>query len=148
MVEVATEPNIPKPKYVKSALGPADIQRIVGKLDRAMDEDELFLDSDLTLPSLAEHTGISANYISQAINEARACNFFDFVNKRRIDAAKERLIEHRDRAVLDIGLEVGFNTKSTFNAAFKRFAGVTPSQFRRVEADPPAPKDRDGCPPL
>lgn len=120
-----------RPKYAKSALEPDDIQRIVGKLDRAMEEERLYLDSGLTLPSLAEHTGISANYISQAINEARASNFFDFVNERRIDEAKHRLIEEHGRTVLEIALDVGFNSKSTFNAAFKRFAGMTPSDFRR-----------------
>ena len=124
-----------RPKYAKSALESADIERIVGKLDRAMDDDHLYLDSDLTLPALAEHTGISANYISQAINEARDCNFYEFVNRRRIEAAKGRLLERHDRAVLDIALEVGFNSKSTFNAAFKRFVGMTPSQFRQIAPD-------------
>lgn len=119
-------------KYAKSALDDVDLDRIVAKVTRAMDVDKLFLESDLTLAGLAAHTGISANYISQAINEKLNCHFFDFVNQRRIEAAKERLVEHRDISIMDIALEVGFNAKSTFNAAFKRFAGMTPSQFRQA----------------
>ncbi|MGI9492263.1 MAG: helix-turn-helix domain-containing protein [Geminicoccaceae bacterium] len=121
-----------RPKYAKSALDDADLDRIVIKVARAMDIDKLFLESDLTLADLAAHTGISANYISQAINEKLNCNFFDFVNKRRIDAAKEKLVERQDISIMDIALEVGFNAKSTFNAAFKRFVGMTPSQFRQT----------------
>ncbi len=125
-----------KVKYAKSALGDADSKRILGKITNAMSEDQLYLDSGLTLPSLAEHTGISANYISQVINEQLNCNFFEFVNQHRIDAAKNALLERRDSAVLDIALDVGFNSKSTFNAAFKRFAGTTPSQFRKADVAP------------
>ncbi|MGI9509964.1 MAG: helix-turn-helix domain-containing protein [Geminicoccaceae bacterium] len=149
--EAETAMELPRPKYAKSALEPADIQRIAAKLDRVMDEDQLFLDSDLTLPALAAHTGISANYISQAINEQRNCHFFDFVNRRRIEAAKSQLLEQRDRPILDIALDVGFNSKSTFNAAFKRFAGMTPSQYRRVEPDHPRSETSEsaiGRPPL
>jgi len=125
-----------KVKYAKSALGEADSERILGKVTKAMSEDQLFLDSGLTLPGLADHTGISANYISQVINEQLHCNFFEFVNQHRIDAAKIALLERRDSAVLDIALDVGFNSKSTFNAAFKRFAGTTPSQFRKSDMAP------------
>ena len=121
------------PKYAKSALEQGDRERILSKLEKAMDDDRLYLDSTLTLPNLSRHVGASANYISQVINEELDCNFFDFVNRYRIEAVKHQLVERQDTPVLEIAFDAGFNSKSTFNAAFKRFAGMTPTQFRTVQ---------------
>ena len=116
-------------KYARSALSDDDERRIAAKVEATMARDQLFLDSTLTLQMLAERTGISVNYISQAINQHLQRNFFDFVNGYRIEEAK-RLLATTDDSVLDIALAVGFNAKSTFNAAFKKAAGVTPSRYR------------------
>lgn len=122
----------PVAKYRKSALTATDITRLLGKADHAMHQDGLWRESGLTLPALARHVGASVNDLSQALNEGRGVNFFDYVNGFRVDAVKQALADPalQDRPVLDLALEAGFNSKSAFNAAFKKQTGQTPSAFR------------------
>jgi len=124
------------PKYAKSALQRDDAKRILAKLRKALETDGLYTNSMLSLRSLGDHTGISINYISQVINQELGCNFFDFVNKFRIEAAKRQLSHAPDRKipVLEIAHAVGFNSKSTFNTAFKRYTGLTPTEYRKQQA--------------
>lgn len=121
----------PAPKYARSALDAERMARIAEKLQRAMDEEQLFADPDLSLRDLSDRIGVSENYISQTLNDQLGRNFFDFVNAARIESAK-RLLRQPDRTVLDVALAVGFNSRSTFNAAFRKHAGSTPSRFRAV----------------
>ena len=67
--------------------------------------------------------------ISRILIEAVGVNFFDFVNRHRATEAR-RLLVHSDLSVLEIGLEVGFNSRSTFNAAFKKHVSSSPSAYR------------------
>jgi AraC-like DNA-binding protein len=106
--------------------------RIAEKLQRAMDQDRLFADASLSLRDLADRIGVSENYISQTLNERLGRNFFDFVNAARIDAAKP-LLREDGKTVLEVALAVGFNSRSTFNAAFRKHAGSTPSRFRTTD---------------
>lgn len=128
----AAEQNGKKPKYAKSALCDEDADRIFEKLQLALQNDELYSDSMLSLRGLSDHTKISSNYISQVINQKTDSHFFDFVNHFRVDKAMERLLDKDEQnSILDIAYSVGFNSKSTFNTAFKRQTGLTPSEFRK-----------------
>jgi YesN/AraC family two-component response regulator len=64
-------------------------------------------------------------------NQGRGINFFDYVNGWRITDAKRLLLQDARQSVLGVGFEVGFNAKSTFNAAFRKHAGMTPSDWRQ-----------------
>jgi AraC-like DNA-binding protein len=64
------------------------------------------------------------------LNQELGTTFYELVNRLRIEHAKRLLMSDVERNVLDVALEVGFNAKSTFNTAFKRHAGMTPSEFR------------------
>jgi AraC-like DNA-binding protein len=87
----------------------------------------------LSLRSLSDHTNISTNYISQVINQKTDSHFFDYINRFRIDAAKEQLaMKDEKTTVLDIAYNVGFNSKSTFNTAFKRHTDLTPTEYRKL----------------
>jgi AraC-like DNA-binding protein len=132
-VEDSVEPE-PAPKYARSALDTERMQRIADKLQRAMDQDRLFADASLSLRDLSDRLGVSENYISQTLNEQLGRNFFDFVNAARIEAAKSLLREGR-KTVLEIALAVGFNSRSTFNTAFRKHTGSTPSGFRVSDPD-------------
>ena len=126
------ENNGNKQKYAKSALSDEDAERIYSKLHTALTDDGLFSDSMLSLRGLSDHTKISSNYISQVINQKTNSHFFDFVNKFRIDEAMKKLSDVNEKqSILDIAYSVGFNSKSTFNTAFKRHTGQTPSEFRK-----------------
>lgn len=119
-------------KYGRSALSEAMRTRIVTELQRRMAVDHLYRDPLLTLPRLASVIGVSANDLSQAINTALGLSYSDYMARLRIAAAKEILGNpNRSETVTEILLEVGFNSKSVFNAAFKRETGLTPSDYRR-----------------
>lgn len=125
-----TEAVIPSKKYQRSALGAEQASRIADKINSVMKNDELYLDSSLSLQKLATHVAISPNYISQTLNETLSTNFFDFVNQWRIEAAKPKIVANQN-TVLDIALEVGFNARSSFYKAFKQETGQTPSEYRK-----------------
>ncbi len=116
-------------KYQRSALGVEQARSIANKLQQAMVQDQLYLDAALSLPKLARHIGCSPNYISQTLNETLGLNFFDYVNRYRVQAAARQLRDS-DLTVLDIAMNVGFNAKSSFYTAFKKELQQTPSQYR------------------
>ena len=117
-------------KYQRSALDNEQSNRIADKINNIMSKEALYLDSNLSLQKLANHLAISPNYISQTLNETLCTNFFDFINKWRIEAAKPKILANQD-SVLTIALEVGFNARSSFYKAFKQETGQTPSEFRK-----------------
>ncbi|MCG7551722.1 helix-turn-helix transcriptional regulator [Pseudoalteromonas sp. Of7M-16] len=123
----------PTKKYQRSALGQTQSARIATKINSAMEQDKLYLDSNLSLQKLSKHLNISPNYISQTLNETLSVSFFDFVNQWRIEAAKPKILANNS-TVLDIALEVGFNARSSFYKAFKQATGQTPSEFRKGHA--------------
>ena len=109
----------------------ADVTRIGTKLERALENEDLYRNPDLTLRQLSDAVGTTEHRVSEILNHHLDTNFYDFVNGRRITEAKLILQRDRERAVLDIALEVGFNSKSTFYTAFKKVTGQSPAAFRR-----------------
>lgn len=127
------------PKYEKSALTPARAETYLTRLLHAIETEKLFINSDLRLQDLAQKLDIPTHHLSQIINEKLGQNFFDFLNQYRVEEAKKYLIDPAKQpyTILSIALEVGFNNKASFNTAFKKHTGMTPSHFRdsRVKAD-------------
>lgn len=128
--------TLTEPKYQRSALNEQLSGNIVNKLNQAMQQDQLFLDASLSLPKLAKHIATSPSYISQTLNETLGVNFFDYVNRYRVEAAKSQLL-NTDQTVLDIAMNVGFNAKSSFYTAFKKETQFTPSQYRHAKLNAP-----------
>ncbi|MDP4489674.1 MULTISPECIES: AraC family transcriptional regulator [Pseudoalteromonas] len=122
-------------KYQHSALNKEIADALCQELKTHMEVDRAYLNPELSLSLLAQRTGHSTHNISQAINQSLALNFFDFVNQYRVQESKVMLLRDPSLAVLDIGLGAGFNSKSSFYAAFKKHTGATPSQFRKQHAD-------------
>ena len=117
-------------KYARSALSEERMARIAMNLDLVMTRDKLFEDPALSLRGLSDRLGVSENHLSQTFSKKFGANFFDYVNGARIAEARRRL-ETTDDSILTISHDVGFNSRSTFNAAFKKHAGLTPSQYRQ-----------------
>lgn len=111
-----------------------DFRSIIEKLEMYMNENEPFLKSDLTLHELATEIDISARELSIIINHKLNRHFFDFINDYRIRKATELLSDPSNKkvTVLEIMYDVGFNSKSSFNTAFKKHTGYTPTEFRRT----------------
>ena len=122
------------PKYAKSSLNAVTRARIRRKLEEAI-ANAVHLDSRLTLRALCARVRENPHYVSQVINQDLAMTFYDFVNRHRIESAKMMLASNSAKSVLEIALEVGFNSKSTFNTAFRTHTGMTPTEYRRGQAD-------------
>ena len=124
----------PPPRYEKSTLTLERSDTYLQRLLDLMNTEKPYLDGDLTLQNLAKALAISPHHLSQTINEQLNQNFFDFINTYRIEEAKRLLLDSAKKhySILAISEEVGFNSKSAFNTAFKKHVKMTPSEFRKV----------------
>lgn len=91
-----------------------------------------YLDSNLSLESVADSLGLNKTYLSRIINAELNKSFTDYVNELRVEEAKIYLEnpDFQKYTLVSIGLEAGFNSKSTFNSTFKRLTGQTPSEYK------------------
>ncbi len=110
-------------------LSTSRMQENASALNKAMAEDKLYLEEDLSLKRLSEVTKVTENHISETLSQFLNSNFFHYVNGYRIEAAKQ-LLKNSDKQVATIAYESGFNSKSTFNNVFKKSVGTTPTVFR------------------
>lgn len=120
-------------KYQSSTLQSNTYHRILDRIKGLMLRDEIFLDGNLTLHKFSQIISVNKNYVSQVINQEFGCGFNDYVNHFRIEKAKALLAnsDYSHLNLLGIALEVGFNNKTSFNRAFKRNTGLTPSAYRK-----------------
>jgi AraC-like DNA-binding protein len=118
--------------YGKSGLSDVQAEAYLKQLLRLMDEKKPYRNSYLTLQELADELSISAHNLSQVLNTKLGKNFYDFVNEYRVEEVKRLLRDpkYMNLKILAIGMDAGFNTKSTFNAFFKKHTGLTPSDYR------------------
>ncbi len=102
-------------------------------LSRWMDEHKPYLIPALTLEKLAGQLQIPPRTLSNIINRHFNCNFFEFINHYRVEEAKRLLADPQTagKHMIDLMYEMGFNSKATFNALFKKKVGMTPSEFRK-----------------
>ena len=119
-------------KYKDSILSKSESRALAKKLEELMLNKKPFLDDELDLASLALLLKTHAKSLSQVINENFNRNFFDYVNTFRIEEAKRMLLDpkYSEYKIYEVMYEVGFNSRSSFNSAFKKVAGVTAKQFR------------------
>lgn len=122
-----SDDNDYKKKSITNDVALHDWNRVL----ETMATQRLHLNAGLSLEELAKTLKLSSRYISKLIKSNTNSNFYGFVNSYRVQEAKRRLCECHDTSVLDIAIESGFNSKSTFNAVFKETVGMTPSRFRR-----------------
>ena len=118
-------------KYQSSALQDHQRQEIVEKLTKVMTTDQLFLDSDLSLESLALQLNLPKHHITEVLNDYLHLNFYQFLNKYRVNEAQRLIKANGHNANLTaIGFDSGFKSKSTFNKYFKDTTGLSPSEYR------------------
>lgn len=117
----------------KPLLPPEAAERVKSELVRLLRDERLYRDASLTLLALAEKLGLTPHQMSWVINEELRVSFPSLVNGYRIEDVKGRLAEPSSEktSILQIALEAGFNTKASFNRAFKAHTGMTPSQFKK-----------------
>tara|TARA_R110000868_G_scaffold304437_2_gene564974 strand:+ start:4457 stop:4975 length:519 start_codon:yes stop_codon:yes gene_type:complete len=120
-----------KERYASSALSSEDLIRIKHDLSEYIDNKKPYLDPELTLTELAKSVSISNRELSQVINTQFHKNFSEFINSYRVEEALRIIEENKDpkKTILEILFEVGFNSKSSFYAAFKKHTKMTPKVY-------------------
>lgn len=115
----------------KQQLDPQLAKQDTRLLTRFMEEQKPYLDSQLTLQKLAMLSNIPAYRISDILNKHLGINFFDFINRYRVEEWKRQIADApTSRTIQETAFQVGFNSKSSFNTAFKKHTGQTPSEYR------------------
>lgn len=105
-------------------------RRDFSRIDAIMREERHYIDSNLTLNSLARRIGMNRSYVSKAINIGYGQNFSRYVNHLRVEESTRQLVQS-DRSILQIAFDCGFNSKATFNRVFKTETGLAPIEYRR-----------------
>ena len=127
-----------KKPYAKSTLSKDNKSLYADKLKTYIKNNKPFCRPSLTLDELASNLQIPARYLSQTINEIFEMSFYDYINGLRIEEFKRHMLETADEkmTILEGLYAVGFNSKSSFNNAFKKHVGMTPTAFIRSQKIP------------
>lgn len=130
--------NQTEPKYKGSAL--KDEQRIDTIKESVLDlmsNHKVYLDPTLTVFKVGKELKLNSKYVSQVINQEFNKNFISFVNSFRVDEVKRLMKEdmYENLTLEGLALKAGFKSKSSFNIAFKKEVGMTPSQYRKEILD-------------
>jgi AraC-like DNA-binding protein len=126
--------SVKKPGVVAVAsLAPGIIQETMILLQKSMKEDHIYLNPDLNLHALAQHTGIPQKTISAVLNQHMKKSFNEFVNEYRVEAFKQKLQqpEMSSFTIAGIASECGFNSKASFQRIFKGVTGTLPNDYRK-----------------
>ncbi len=115
-------------KYLNKKIN--DAETVLNSLEQVMAQKELFRNPDLTVSELAKAINLPGYQLSQLINDNLGKNFTSYVNEYRINEACRMIGEQHPYSLEAIGYEVGFNSKSTFYAAFKKIRGTTPMFYK------------------
>lgn len=118
LLEVAQQPD-------------AYLQQWKEKVTASMQHDELYKDAELTLSQLAKKLSTNSSVLSKVVNQGFGLNFNDFVNEYRVKAVMALLKagEQKNQTLLGIAYDCGFNSKATFNRAFKKQTGLSPKEW-------------------
>jgi AraC-like DNA-binding protein len=112
---------------------PAKMDHKVEIIEKAIHDDKLFLESNINLERFAEQIGLKPRDISAILKMHYQSNFFEFINRYRVEEAKRLLAspELKDKTILEIIYKSGFNSPSAFHRFFKRMVGITPTEYRQ-----------------
>lgn len=130
---VMSDGRRPAAKYKHSGIDEEKADQLFESLLRLMEEEQPFLEPRLTLAELAGMLSVSANNLSQIINQKAKVNFYDFVNNYRVDHFIKSAGKNKRYNLLALALESGFNSKSSFNQIFRKHKGQTPSEFLSLQ---------------
>ncbi len=121
-------------RYSNAYLDAESVNQVNEKLLNLLTKEKHYLEADLSLQKLAALLETRPNYLSQVINTKHNCNFREFINGYRIIHAKE-LLQDPYLKIEAVAYDSGFNSLSTFNAAFKKVTGMTPSKYRKKHSE-------------
>jgi AraC-like DNA-binding protein len=135
-IHEAEEAEISKPVVRTVKPGQEDrVDEIIARIIGVMEKEKLYQETELTLQGLSDKLQFPSYQVSQAINDGMKKNFYDLINGYRVEEAKRLLLDpgNRNYTILSVGFEAGFNSKTTFNTVFKKFTGLTPTDYRQKQ---------------
>ncbi|TZF82741.1 AraC family transcriptional regulator [Pedobacter sp. BS3] len=108
----------------------------LSQLQQGFENEKWYTDPELNLKTLSEKSGIPAHCISRIINERFGKNFFDYVNSHRVEELKAKLLDpaYHPIKIEEIAYICGFNSKAAFHRAFKKYVGISPTEYRQEQA--------------
>jgi AraC-like DNA-binding protein len=117
-------------------LSDTEVTELSARLDDLIVKEKIFLENELNLAMVSDKLGVSIHDTSYLINEVKGSNFYNFINAYRVEEAKKLLTSGRlDKLnMLGIAFESGFNSKTTFNTAFKKAVGISPSEYAKQQS--------------
>jgi AraC-like DNA-binding protein len=125
--------SFPMSKYQKSSLSDESKEIILAKIKKEMEGNKYFTNNLASLSGLSRQINESSHHVSQVINEKMKKSFFEMLAVYRVEYAKKLISEDKDvkLTVEELTEMVGYNSKSSFNIAFKKYTLKTPSEFRK-----------------
>jgi AraC-like DNA-binding protein len=109
---------------------PRELQGLAQRIEEYLVKSEIYTNPDLTISALANGMKISTEKVSSAINKEMNKNFFDLINEKRVEKAKQLLSDKITQMTIEaIGYEAGFNSRASFYRAFKKSTSLTPSEY-------------------
>ncbi len=103
---------------------------LMRQISQLMEQEQLYLDSDLKLADLATRLHTNRNAVSACINSQRGYSFSQFISNYRVEHAKQLLLQHPDMKMTEVWMQSGFTTESSFFRAFKAATGLTPTEWK------------------
>jgi len=128
--------------YARSQTDKLPIDAIVEGLEKMMAENKVFTDESLSIEKTADALGITSHQLSEILNTRLQKNFSTWLKEKRIAEARTLLIRKPGAKIIDISLDCGFNSLSTFNTAFRQITGCSPSAYRKQSGPDEAPRKR------
>ncbi len=125
--------SFPAVKYQKSSLSDENKEQILKKITREMEANNYFTNNLASLAGLAKQINESPHHVSQVINEKMNRNFFEMLAWYRVEHAKKLIRQDKQGKITveELAEMVGYNSKSSFNSAFRKYASKTPSEYRK-----------------
>ena len=118
-------------KYKNSSLNDDVKKSLINNLKEYIEKEKPYLNNNLRIDDLSQALDTNRQYLSQIINETYNKNFYTLINTYRVNEAKKMFLDekYKQLSIMGVANSVGFNSKSTFNTLFKKYTGLTPSEF-------------------
>jgi AraC-like DNA-binding protein len=126
----------PQPLEPEEAPAPTGAGARFPDWSRRVAAGEWWRDEQLTLAGLAKHLAVSERSLSRGLREGGDCNFNAFINRFRVEAVQAAMLANPAQDLLSLALDHGFNSKASFNRAFRRYAGASPTAWRAAQKSP------------
>jgi PAS domain S-box-containing protein len=124
-------------KYHTSSLRGTEEMQLYYQLQRVLEEEQLYLDANLSLRQLADRLNTNTKYLSQVVNHLANSNFQHYLNTFRVREVSKKIVDpaYRNLTLFGIALQCGFKNKSTFYKVFREITGMTPKLFIKQNAN-------------